>query len=629
MVDPAIKPKSQSLRLVLDIVLAVAAVLAAASLVMLYGWTDRPPLLGKGVLGMDGQQVLVVIQLIVAGVLVAERFARMILAPTPREFFRTNWDDFAMIAVAVLAVLAALADNHTLAGDALWVIFAQVYVVFALAMRAADCPLWSHLTRVHPLWLLVGGFLFLCLSGALLLILPAASSTNAGLLWFQDALFISTSAVTLTGLSMRDVGTEFSFLGQFVILALIQVGGLAIMVFGSAVAVTLGRGLGLRGSSDRLTLQGDPHCQYRLELGRMTRFIAIATLSIELVGAILLYPMFLGRLGAQEHALGPLESAWYAVFHSVSAFCNAGFCLWQHNVKDFRDHWQMLGIVGPLVILGGLGMPVLQDLLRSLVTLTHRIQRRLRAGSGPWKPVIAMRLSLHSRVVLWASLLLLFFGTSGILLVETVGLKVTAAERGGIFSPRDIDIRSDFERLSPSERLQACGMLSISSRTGGFSTFNLAEMSDAGKAVTCMLMAVGASPASTGGGMKTVTFALLVVLVITNLRSRNRMEVFGRSVSQELIQNAVTMIAMYVLLVAAITIVLSVFGRTHNRFMDVLFESISACSNVGLSTGLTKDLNDPGKFDLIIAMLAGRLGLPALALAMTLRLRKREKVVLG
>ena len=629
MVDQATKSRNQSLRLVLDIVLAIAAVLAAASLVMLYGWTDRPPLLGKGVLGLDGRQVLVVIQLIVAGVLVAERFGRMVLAPPPREFFRNNWGDFAMIAVAVLAVLAGLAENHALAGDAMWVIFAQVYIVFALAMRVADCPFWSHMARVHPLWLLVGGFIFLSLAGALLLILPASASTNAGLLWFQDALFVATSAVTLTGLSLRDVGTEFSFLGQFIILALIQIGGLAIMIFGSALAVSLGRGLGLRGSSDRPTLQGDPDCRRRLDLGRMARFIVIATVSIELVGAILLYPMFIGRLGAQEHALGPLESAWYAVFHSVSAFCNAGFCLWQHNVNDFREHWQMLGIVGPLVILGGLGMPVLQDILRSLATLAHRIKRRLRAGSGPWKPVIAIRLSLHSRVVLWTSLLLLFFGTSGILLVETVGLKVTAAERGGIFSPRDIDIRSDFERLSPSERLQACGMLSISSRTGGFSTFNLAEMSDAGKAVTCMLMAVGASPASTGGGMKTVTFALLVVVVITNLRRRDRVDVFGKTISQELIQNAVTMIAMYALFVAAITIVLSVFGRTHNRFMDVLFESISACSNVGLSTGLTKDLNDPGKFDLIFAMLAGRLGLPALALAMTLRLRKRQNVVLG
>jgi len=639
---------------------------SAGCLVAVVGWPDHLSRHGLALgLGSDVPEVawrraVIVAQLVLVLGLAAERFVRLALSGRPKAYVRERWVDFAMLAVALPGMAVAGGFDGRLSAGALWVVIGQLYVLFTLLLRVAGVGVRLLRGRAHPAWWLVGGVVVLCFGGAVMLMLPGAAAPNSARLWFHDALFVAVSAVTLTGLSVRPIGTEFSFFGQLVILGLIQIGGLLIMTFGLLVVRRLWRRLRDAGvlparvegvspsrpagilpacvegvspscpagilpacgeddlasssSQDNGTHNAGETPASRSPASRspasrspasLAGFVLAVAVVVELLGAALIFPMFIGQPDAQGRPLSSGGAVWYAVFHSVGAFCNSGLGLYDGSFKPFREHWQVLGVIAPLIVLGGLGLPVIRELLLRVRLLPRRLTRARRLDR-PVKPWAAVKLSLHAKVVLWTTLLLLFFGTTTLLLVETIGMNIQPAEPGRNFGAA-AEVKTEFQGLSAADRLRACAFLSVSSRTGGFRTCEVSHLSDAGKAVLCLLMGVGGSPGSAAGGMQTVTFAVLFVAVAAGLGRRGRPVMFGRTVAGDVVGRALTLAGLYATLVCVVSILLAVVTRSSGRFLDLFFESVSACSNAGLTTGATAGVNDPAKFILMFAMLAGRL----------------------
>jgi len=412
-------------------------------------------------------------------------------------------------------------------------------------------------------------------AGTVLLALPVAQAGEPVSL--LDALFTSTSAVCVTGLTVVDTGTRFSPFGQAVVLALIQVGGLGLMTFAVFVGVVLGRRVAF---TDRMVIQDSMHHTPMAGVRRLVRYVLAFTLAVEGAGAALLWVRFRGQFPAGE-------AVWQSVFHSVSAFCNAGFGLLPDNLVRYRgDPLVNLAITG-LVVVGGLGFLVnmeLWDLFRS----------RLRGGRAPL-------LTLHARLVLVVSAALLGVGMVAFLLLEWENVL-----RG----------------MPLGERLLASWFQSVTPRTAGFNTIDYGRISPDTLFFTIFLMFVGASPGSTGGGIKTTTFGLLVALVVARWRGRGRATLFHRTIPHAVMDRALT-IALLAWALVSLAVGLLVFTETHGRpfavaeprFLALMFEAVSAFGTVGLSTGITPSLSASGKLVLVALMFVGRVGPLTLVLA--------------
>jgi Trk-type K+ transport system membrane component len=609
----------------LDVLLALTGAAAIAVLVMEYGFGDQRP-------AWADLPTLRAAEVIIVGVFIFDRLVRLVLAARRGRYFRENWIDYALIAVfaVVLGVTARLEPKVVSAG-ALYVIVTQAYILVALLFHAVSVHLRFAGSGMHPGWLLVGSFAGLCLIGSGLLMLPVATPPDRPI-EYVDALFTSTSATCVTGLIVRDTGADFTPFGQAVILVLIQLGGLGIMIFGTVLALLIGRGLSIRGTQ----AMGEVMSAEAVgRIGRTVAFVVIVTLLLEAAGTGLLYPMCSapqGPAGEPSRA----QSVWLSVFHSVSSFCNAGFSLYTDNMMEgvrgpapwarpLREHWQVVGVMAPLIVLGGVGFPVLQDVARYLRGM---LRRALRAARTPTLGVLSgaprPQLSLHAKVVLCATAVLIPLGAAGLLLVEPPSAPPGAETRDIGRNPiweGGARGNADWRSMGPARRTRAAVFHSISARTAGFNTVDMDELSDAGKLWMCGLMVVGGSPASTAGGMKTVTFVLLLVTVWCVLARRGQVQVFRRSVAVDLLRKTITLAVLYLLLVGVVTLLLSIAVRTGTPLIDLLFEACSACGTVGLSTGVTRSLNPFGKFVVIAGMFIGRLGPLTLLLALTSRLR--------
>jgi trk system potassium uptake protein TrkH len=623
---------------VLNVVLALTALAAAAALVLEYG----------GFQLTDSQlRALHWAEAVIVAVFVADRLLRFLLAENRRRFLRENWIDFALMAVAAAVIaLRAQWQVTVLSAGMFYILVTQAYILARLIVHGASANLRFAGGGIHPSGLLIGSFAFLCLAGAGLLMLPAATPPGKPIL-FHDALFTATSACCVTGLIVRPSGTEFTFFGQAVILGLIQLGGLGIISFGTMLALRVGKtsfpqipqtprtsaAVGQIVPADRVG-----------GLGKLVLFILFSTLALEGLGAVLAYPMF-AAAGAEQHgAVNAVNPVWASAFHSIAAFCNAGFSVYDGNLMEgvrsgwgrpLRDHWQILGVIAPLIVLGGLGFPVLYDCAAYGRAAVLRAVGRLTVRRGRPTPG-APRLSLHSKIVLTVTVLLIFGGAGGLLLLEppSDAARYGAIGRTPVYSD-DTRHRRDWPRQTSQQHVRHAIFQSVSARTAGFSTADSAELSDAGKAWMCGLMLVGGSPAGTAGGMKTVTLVLLLITAYCVLRRRKEVEVFHRSLAAELIGKAVTLAVLYLALVSVITLLLCVAMRTGFGFLDLFFEACSACGTVGLSTGVTANLNLFGKIVIIAGMFLGRLGLLAMLLAIIPRghaaddIHPADAIVLG
>jgi len=609
---------------VLNIQLALTGLVAVATLILEYGFREPLPVSGA---------VLHAVQTAVVALFILDRLVRLELSVDRLAYFRENWVDFALMLAAAAGVAFLPIEAKVVSAGAVYLVITQAYILVTLVLRGVSLNMDFASSGLPPSWLLIGSFLFLCLAGSGLLMLPAATPEgHQPVMYYDDAIFTSVSATCVTGLVTRDTGQDFTRFGQAVILALIQIGGLGIMLFGTVLAMVVGRGVSVRSSTTIGEMIG---VQSIGSLRRIALFVVATTLLFEAVGAALLYPMFTAPHGPAGGGGG--EALWQAVFHSVSAFCNAGFSLHGENMmagvragwsQPLREHWQVLGVMGPLIILGGLGFPVVEDCAR---WLWGSLRRALGRTKLP-RP----RLTLHSKIVLATSAGLIVLGAGGMMLLshELAQPKLARNEYSGPGRAVQEDSRR-LANLPVGVQIRESVFQSISARTAGFNTIDMDEdLTDASRLWVCGLMVVGGSPASTAGGMKTVTFALLVLAAWSMIRERKEIEAFRRTISAMLLRRAATVAVLYTMLVTAVTLLLCA-AMPQWEFMRLFFEACSACGTVGLSTGLTPQLTLMGKLVVIGGMFAGRVGPLTLLLAVTTHIRPvkysypNETVIIG
>jgi trk/ktr system potassium uptake protein len=419
------------------------------------------------------------------------------------------------------------------------------------------------------------GFATLIFIGTALLILPASSTV--GHLGFVDALFTAVSASCVTGLVVVDTGSALSTFGQIVILGLIQVGGLGIMTMSTLFLLLGGRRPSLAG---RMLIQDTFTGSGERSVSDIIRNVVQFTLVIEGIGAILIFWRFLpGRTAG--------EALYFSVFHAVSAFCNAGFSLFADSLVAYREDWVINLTICFLIVCGGIGFLVLSELKQNF-----SFNRR------SWS-----RLSLHSKLVLSVTGILLFLSSMTIIFMEW---------------------HNTLAPLSLPGRFMAGFFQAVSARTAGFNTLSIGDMADETLFVLVILMFIGASPGSCGGGIKTSTFASLVVLGLSRLRGRERPQIFHRTISTASIGKAISvvLISTMVIILANMVILVMELGETphlvsHGKFLELLFEVVSAFGTVGLSTGVTAGLSSAGKLILSIVMFVGRLGPLVIAMAVS------------
>ena len=420
---------------------------------------------------------------------------------------------------------------------------------------------------------LILSFLAIILVGTVLLCLPWA--VRVGSASVVDALFTATSAVCVTGLVVVDTGRFYAPFGQVVILILIQLGGLGIMTFSVFFYLLMGRSIGFR---DRRIIETTFSQFPTRDIYNLLKSVFAYTMLIEFIGAACLFLMWMKHFP-------PLEAIYVSLFHAVSAFCNAGFCLFSDSLTGFQENIPVNLCITFLIILGGLGFIVLKDLFE------FRIRSQGRR-----------RVSLHSKVVLVTSAVLIGSGTLFIFLIE----------RDNILSAFPL-----------GKQVLIAYFQSVTSRTAGFNTIPLVGLSNATCFVLILLMFIGASPGSCGGGIKTTNVATLISLAFNRYRGRNRADLFRRTVPPETVARSMSIVLASGVAVIIITIFLLItqlgdLSHTESRglFLEYLFEAISAFGTVGLSMGVTSGLNVVGKLIVVVMMLLGRLGPLTLAFAM-------------
>lgn len=409
-------------------------------------------------------------------------------------------------------------------------------------------------TGFNPASLVAGSFLLMILLGAAAL--QSDWATREHLSWHQ-ALFTATSAVTVTGLSVIDVQRSLTLPGQLVLLLLIQLGGIGIMTFAALMMLLLGHQLGI--GEQRVVREAMNHTRV-MDLGWLVKRIFLLVLTIELFGVFLL-------MNIMVPVDGWIQGVYQSIFYSVSAFNNAGFALTSEGMAGQAGHWPLALVLGSLSIVGGLGFTVLSEI-------------RL---SASWKT-----LSLHSRLMLSGTVTLLLLGFLVFALCEWNNPDTLAP-------------------YSADEKLAISFFHSVVPRSSGFNMIDVGGMTMAATMFCIILMFIGAGTNSTGGGIKVTTFMTLVLATRAFLRGRSEPVVFGRTIGQELVLKALAMV-----FIAMMIVMLSLFALTitdpEQEFLDLFFETVSACATVGLSRGITSDLSDAGQQVLMVAMFIGRIG---------------------
>jgi trk system potassium uptake protein TrkH len=439
-----------------------------------------------------------------------------------------------------------------------------------------------HFRHIHPSVLLATSFAAAILIGGVVLSLPV--SGGQGRVGFLDALFTSTSATCVTGLVVVDTGTAYSRVGQLVILGLIQAGGLGIMTFAIFFTLLLGRSISFQ---DRMVIQDSLHHSPTSELRSLVRYILGFTLAVETAGALLLFLRW-----RSDFSDG--RALYLGFFHAISAFCNAGFSPLRDNLMGYRGDTLVNLVITGLIVVGGLGFLVNMELRDNVIAFWRRRRRE--------------SLSLHSKLALTVTAWLLLAGTVAFLAIEWDNLL------------RD---------LPSGQKLLASWFQAVTPRTAGFNTLDYGRATTATLFVTVLLMFVGASPGSTGGGIKTTSLGLLVGLMRARWAGRGRAMLFRRTVPHAVMDRALTLSLLSGALIVAAVLALLLTEQGSNphataepRFIQLLFESVSAFGTVGLSTGITHTLTPLGKIIIILLMYVGRVGPLTIALAAG---RRREK----
>ncbi len=443
----------------------------------------------------------------------------------------------------------------------------------------------NDLAKNPPIFLMLS-FILTIFVGTLLLLLPQATNPQSGETSLLGALFTATSATCVTGLIVYDTGTHFTLFGQLIILLLIQIGGLGIMTISSALALIMGQKLSVRSESLIQNVVGESN---KVDMIALVKNILLMTVFFEILGSLYLFFTFRGFHWDSS------KSVYHAVFHSVSAFCNAGFSLYPDSLMEFKTNFNINFVITTLIILGGIGFPVINN-------IKNNFKRKFKFS----------RLTLHTKVVLITTLILIILGTVAFFFSEYNGL---------------------MNGYSLKDRIYASYFQSVTTRTAGFNTIDTARLSKASVFMSIILMFIGASPGSTGGGIKTTTFAIIVLSVLALISGNRDVNVFRKKIDEDTIKRVMALISISIFILSVLIFILLITEKFS--FDQVIFEAFSAFGTVGLSMGITAKLTGIGKLIIIILMYMGRVGPLTLIFALSERNPKinyqyiEEKINIG
>jgi trk system potassium uptake protein TrkH len=445
-------------------------------------------------------------------------------------------------------------------------------------------------------------FMLLILAGTLLLNLPIASN-DMNSIGFLNAFFSATSASCVTGLTVVNTQAHWSIFGKIVLLVLVQLGALGFITIFTVSLIALKKHISLK---NRLLIQATFNQDSTGGMVHLVKYVVFVTFINEIIGAILLFAVF--------YTSSPIpvsEAVFQGIFHSISAFCNAGFDnIGETGLIPYQLNPWMNGIVMALIVSGGLGFIVWEEIAQIIM---NRKQRNIRLGM--------QHLSLHSKIV---------FSITGILiLLGTIFFLCTEWSNEATIGP-----------LPFMYKVQAALFQSVTLRTAGYNTIDQGSLREISLFFSCILMFMGGSPASAAGGIKTVTVGIIIFSVISTLRGRSRIEAFGRTLPLDLLQKAMTVVCTILFMAFASSFILYFTergGEIPPPYMDILFECFSASATVGISTGLTHHLSSLGKLVIIVCMFLGRISPVTLVVALSMKMNMNpytikypeERVIIG
>ncbi|NJB81671.1 potassium uptake TrkH family protein [Wenyingzhuangia aestuarii] len=461
--------------------------------------------------------------------------------------------------------------------DDVWI---KLAIILTFIREFAEKKIVYKRTFLNPAQLFIVSFLILIFLGALLLMLPNATQTNIS---FLDALFTATSAVCVTGLVVVDTGTFFTEFGQIIILILIQIGGLGILTFASYFSYFFKGGTTYE---NQLVLGDMTNAQKMSEVFTTLKRILYITFIIEFLGAILIYTSLDSLLFDSF-----IQELFFSVFHSISAFCNAGFSTLPNSLyqSGFKYNYLLQFIIITIFMLGGLGFPIVANLIKySKYFLISRLLRKKHISYRPWV------LNLNSRIALITTISLTIVGTVLFFINEYNHILTDQKGFVGKF------IASLFAATTP--------------RTSGFNTIDMGALQNSSVLLIMLLMWIGASPASTGGGIKTNTFAIATLNFFSLARGKSRIEVYRREIAEVSIRRAFAVISLSLIVIGFGIFSIAAFDPQIN-ILSIAFECFSAYSTVGLSLGITASLSAYSKFVLIIIMFIGRVSMLSILIA--------------
>jgi len=437
-------------------------------------------------------------------------------------------------------------------------------------------------TIISPAQLFVASFLIIIIIGGFLLMLPKATYTSITLI---DALFTSTSAVCVTGLVVVDTGSFFTEFGQIIILILIQIGGIGIMTFASYFSFFF---RGVSSYENQLAVREMTNTEKIGEVFTILKKIILVTFLVEVIGALFIYQSIDLNLFPNE-----IDRFFFAIFHSISGFCNAGFSTLQSSFFDspYQFNYPLQLIIASLIILGGLGFPIVFNLILyigvKIKILLNQIIYKKPKQQIPWL------ININTRIVLITSFILIVFGMSAFYVFE-FNHSLTEHTFWG--------------------KLVTSFFASVTARTAGFNTVDTASLSIPAILIVILLMWIGASPSSTGGGIKTSTFAIATLTIIRMARGKSRTEIFNREISENSVNRSFTIIVLSIFVISISIFIIALFDSDLG-LLNISFECISAYSTVGLSRGITAALSNSSKFVLIVTMFIGRVSMLTILIA--------------
>ena len=427
-----------------------------------------------------------------------------------------------------------------------------------------------------PYMTILLSFMVVTILGGILLSLPISMRYGKSVKLI-DGFFIATSAICVTGLSSIDIGSVYNIFGQMVILVLIQLGGLGVITFTSVIIIMISKKIGYY---TKKIVQEDINIDTTFKIEEYVKKVIFSVIIIEFIGTVILFFEFIKKFGF-------LKAVYYSFFHSVSAFCNAGFSLFSDNLYGFKNSFIINMTIPLLIFLGGIGF--------STILNCYNVLRKKEK-----------RLTSTTKLSIKISIFLVIIGMVAMFILEYSN-------------------KSTIGNLSFGQKLEASFFQSVTTRTAGFNTISILGLKRSTSLLFVILMFIGASPGSTGGGIKTTTIGLIILGTLATLKNKDTIEYDKRSVSWRIYSKAITVLFISLIYTTICVFLLILFERNKN-LLDLVFEVFSAFGTVGLSRNLTPSLADISKFILIVTMFVGRIGPLTIALALSKSKMKEENI---